>query len=198
MYGYEVNACYNRRKNEIILPSAVLQSPLLMSNLGIRYNYGSIGIIIAHEISHALDDEGCYFDENGNLNMLWTQQDEANFIQKANVIADFYSNIEVLPGNYINGLLTRGECLADLSDCDIAWKTLQRLSQEETSELREAFQTSLLMLWREYASENIMHKLLTSGPHAPARFRAIGCLHYLARRYSGDESVNQGIQAIEL
>lgn len=98
MYGYEVNACYNRRKNEIILPSAVLQSPLLMSNLGIRYNYGSIGIIIAHEISHALDDEGCYFDENGNLNMLWTQQDEANFIQKANVIADFYSNIEVLPG----------------------------------------------------------------------------------------------------
>ena len=109
MYGYEVNACYNRRKNEIILPSAVLQSPLLMSNLGIRYNYGSIGIIIAHEISHALDDEGCYFDENGNLNMLWTQQDEANFIQKANVIADFYSNIEVLPGNYINGLLTKGE-----------------------------------------------------------------------------------------
>ncbi|HDU4713408.1 TPA: M13 family metallopeptidase, partial [Klebsiella aerogenes] len=195
MYGYEVNACYNRRKNEIILPSAVLQSPLLMSNLGIKYNYGSIGIIIAHEISHALDDEGCYFDENGNLNMLWTQQDEANFIQKANVIADFYSNIEVLPGNYINGLLTRGECLADLSGCDIAWKTLQRLSQEETSELREAFQTSLLMLWREYASENIMRKLLTSGPHAPARFRAIGCLHYLARRYSGDESVNQGIQA---
>lgn len=198
MYGYEVNACYNRRKNEIILPSAVLQSPLLRVNLGVSNNYGSIGIIIAHEISHALDDEGCYFDENGNLNMLWTQQDEDRFIQKANAIADFYCKMEVLPGKYIDGLLTRGECLADLSGCDIAWKTLLRLSREETPGLREAFQNSLLMLWREYASEKIMRKLLTSGPHAPARFRAIGCLHYLARGDSSNARMNKGIQTIEL
>ncbi|NDL00802.1 M13 family metallopeptidase [Photorhabdus bodei] len=198
MYGHEVNACYNHRKNEIILPAAVLQPPLLWPQQSANENYGGIGIIIAHEISHALDDEGCYFDEHGNLNMLWTQEDEQIFNQTAARIANFFSKIEVLPGHFIDGVLTRGECLADLSGCDIAWRTLCRLAGGETLALQEQFQNSVLLLWREYASEEIMHRLLSRGPHAPARFRALGCLHYLAGKGSNIEVSKEDIQGIEL
>lgn len=178
LHAHQVNACYNRRKNEIILPASLLQPPLYTSNVNPVENYGMIGIIIAHEISHAIDDEGCFFDENGNLFSLWSETDKTYFYKQANTLASQYSSIEIMPGLYVDGVLTRGEAIADLIGCRMSYQALKKVVTF-TPNILEEFIGQVCVLWREYASEEVVRRLTAIGPHAPAKFRALISLAYI-------------------
>lgn len=113
MYPQTVNAYYNPTTNEICFPAGILQRPFFDMHADDAYNYGAIGVVIGHEMTHGFDDQGRHYDKNGNMIDWWTKQDAENFAQHADVCVRFFSNIKVLPDLNANGKLTLGENLAD-------------------------------------------------------------------------------------
>jgi putative endopeptidase len=120
-----VNAYYNPTTNEICFPAAILQPPFFNADADDAVNYGAIGVVIGHEMTHGFDDQGSLFDKDGNMNNWWTAEDRAAFVEKTKVLADQYSEVEVLPGVHANGELTLGENIADHGGVSIAWTALQ-------------------------------------------------------------------------
>ena len=119
-----VNAYYNPTTNEICFPAAILQPPFFDMNADAAANYGAIGVVIGHEMTHGFDDQGSLFDKEGNMNNWWTAEDRAAFVAKTKVLADQYSEVEVVPGLKANGALTLGENIADHGGISIAWTAL--------------------------------------------------------------------------
>ena len=119
-----VNAYYNPTTNEICFPAAILQPPFFNADADDAVNYGAIGVVIGHEMTHGFDDQGSLFDKDGNMNNWWTAEDRAAFVEKTKVLADQYSEVEVLPGVNANGELTLGENIADHGGVSIAWTAL--------------------------------------------------------------------------
>ncbi|WP_294407074.1 M13-type metalloendopeptidase [uncultured Clostridium sp.] len=110
-----VDAMYNPQNNSITIPAGILQKPMYDMNASKEQNYGGIGTVIGHEISHAFDNSGCRFDSDGNLADWWTQDDYSKFKEKTQKVSDFYSKIKTDNGDSVNGDLTVGENIADIS-----------------------------------------------------------------------------------
>ena len=119
-----VNAYYNPTTNEICFPAGILQPPFFNPDADDAVNYGAIGVVIGHEMTHGFDDQGSLFDKDGNMNNWWTAEDRAAFVAKTKVLADQYSEVEVVPGLKANGELTLGENIADHGGISIAWTAL--------------------------------------------------------------------------
>jgi putative endopeptidase len=119
-----VNAYYNPTTNEICFPAGILQPPFFNPEADDAVNYGAIGVVIGHEMTHGFDDQGSLFDKDGNMNNWWTDEDRAAFVAKTKVLADQYSEVEIVPGLMANGALTLGENIADHGGISIAWTAL--------------------------------------------------------------------------
>ncbi len=175
-----VNAYFSPQENEIVFPAGILQPPFFDVRGDVAVNYGAIGAVISHEITHGYDDQGRKYDENGNLNDWWTPVDAKNFRDLSSQIVAQYSALEVLPGLHVNGELTLGENIADFGGVSIAFEALQRrLSRNpglrtivEGFTAEQRFFISWAQVWKSSLKEQYLRMLVTVDPHSPAKFRA--------------------------
>jgi putative endopeptidase len=179
-----VNAYFNPLQNEIVFPAGILQPPFFDVTRDDAVNYGAIGVVIGHEITHGYDDQGRKFDAGGNLNEWWTTNDAKEFDARAQKVVDEYNGFEALPGAHVNGKLTLGENLADLGGVNIAYDALERTLARNPSRRKmidgftpeQRFFISFAQVWRTNIREPEERRLLTVDPHSPGRFRAVGPL----------------------
>ncbi|MDG6985215.1 MAG: M13 family metallopeptidase [Nitrososphaerota archaeon] len=174
-----VNAYYSPETNEIVFPAGILQPPFFDHRADDAVNYGGIGAVIGHEITHGYDDQGRQYDAIGNLRDWWTKEDEAAFKEKADGVVKAYGSQEVLPGLKLNGKLTLGENIADLGGLSIAYEALTRRRKKTggakigglTSD--ERFFVSWGQVWRQTISDQEARRLATIDPHSPGKIRAV-------------------------
>ncbi|HSP12215.1 MAG TPA: M13 family metallopeptidase, partial [Salegentibacter sp.] len=174
-----VNAYYNPSYNEIVFPAAILQPPFYDYKADAAINYGGIGAVIGHEISHGFDDSGARFDAEGNLNNWWTDEDLEAFEKLGGDLADQYSKIEVLDSVFINGQFTLGENIGDLGGVNAAYDGLQIHLEENghpgeidgyTPEQR--FFMSWATVWRTKMRDEALQSKIKTDPHSPGMYRA--------------------------
>ena len=184
-----VNAYYNPTMNEIVFPAAILQPPFFDERAEDAANYGGIGAVIGHEISHAFDDSGRQFDEHGNLRDWWTEEDAKLFKQRTSALSAQFSAYTVLDGQHVNGELTLGENIADLSGLAIAWKAYQlSLGGKKGPTIDgltapQRFFAGWAQVWaRNYRDDNLRQRLSVD-PHSPSEFRANGPLRHIDAFY---------------
>ena len=177
-----VNAYFNPSQNEIVFPAGILQPPFFELGADDAVNYGAIGVVIGHEITHGYDDQGRKYDAEGNLNDWWTEADAKAFEARAQKVVDQYDAYEVLPGLHVNGKLTLGENLADLGGTSIAYEALERALAKDPAKRKkingftpeQRFFLSLSQVWRINCREAEARRLITVNPHSPGQFRGIG------------------------
>ena len=177
-----VNAYFSPLKNEIVFPAGILQPPFFDLSADDAINYGAIGVVIGHEITHGYDDSGRQYDADGNLNDWWTESDAREFQARAQKLVDQYGAYEPLPGRKVNGRLTLGENIADLGGTSIAYEALQRALARDPSKRKDLdgftpeqrFFLSLSQLWRTNFREAELVRRLTVDPHSPGMYRAVG------------------------
>jgi putative endopeptidase len=177
-----VNAYFSPVKNEIVFPAGILQPPFFELGRDDAVNYGGIGAVIGHEITHGYDDQGRKFDGSGNLNDWWTEADAREFERKARDVVQEYGRFEPLPGQPVNGELTLGENLADLGGLSVAFEALQRRLAAEPSRRHtidgltpeQRFFLSWAQVWRQNIPDPETRRRLVVDPHSPGKFRAIG------------------------
>jgi putative endopeptidase len=177
-----VNAYFSPLQNEIVFPAGILQPPFFDLNMDDAVNYGGIGVVIGHEITHGYDDQGRKYDADGNLNDWWTEADAKAFEGRAQKVVDQFDAYEVLPGLHVNGKLTLGENIADLGGASIAYEALQRALAKDPSKRKnidgytpeQRFFLSFSQVWRTNCREAEIRRLVTVDPHSPGQFRAIG------------------------
>jgi putative endopeptidase len=175
-----VNAYYNPTFNEIVFPAAVLQPPLYNTQADDAVNYGAIGAVIGHEISHGFDDSGAQFDGDGLLANWWTDEDRKAFEKVGERLVAQYAAYEPIAGKHINGKLTLGENIADLSGLQIAYKAYLRSLGGKPAPVIDGltgpqrFFMGWSQAWREKMREPRRLQQLTVDPHSPAEFRANG------------------------
>ncbi|MHC5200958.1 M13 family metallopeptidase [Myroides sp. LJL119] len=174
-----VNAYFNPLYNEIVFPAAILQPPFYDYKADEAINYGGIGAVIGHEISHSFDDSGSRFDKDGNLNNWWTDQDLEQFTALGTALADQYSALEPLPGVFVDGKFTLGENIGDLGGVNAAYDGLQKYLKENgnpgeidgfTPEQR--FFISWATIWRTKSRDEAVRNQVKTDPHAPGHYRA--------------------------
>ncbi|MBM3997995.1 MAG: M13 family metallopeptidase [Planctomycetes bacterium] len=175
-----VNAYYNPVMNEIVFPAAILQPPFFSLDADDGVNYGSIGAVIGHELSHGFDDKGSRFDGEGNLRNWWTEEDRKSFDQRGKRLAEQYGAYAPIDNIRINGELTLGENIGDLGGVNVAFRAYQlALGDAPAPEIdgftgSQRFFLGYAQIWRrKYRDEELRRRLLTD-PHSPARFRVIG------------------------
>ena len=123
-----VNAYYNPTTNEICFPAGILQYPFFDMNADDAFNYGAIGVVIGHEMTHGFDDQGRQYDKDGNLKDWWTAEDAKNFDERAQVMVNFFDSIEVAPGVYANGRMTLGENIADHGGLQVSYQAFKKVT----------------------------------------------------------------------
>lgn len=174
-----VNAYFNPLNNEIVFPAAILQPPFYNYQADDAVNYGGIGAVIGHEISHAFDDSGARFDADGNLKNWWTDKDLEEFTKRGKALADQYSDIEVADSLYINGAFTLGENIGDLGGVLAAYDGLQQSFKDNgrpenidgfTPEQR--FFMSWATVWRTLMRDEALRTRIKTDPHSPGMYRA--------------------------
>ena len=179
-----VNAYFNPLQNEIVFPAGILQPPFFDVAEDDAVNYGAIGVVIGHEITHGYDDEGRKYDAEGNLQEWWSKEDAQEFDARAQKVVDEYNAFEPLPGLHVNGKLTLGENLADLGGVSIAYDALERTLARDPSKRKmidgftpeQRFFLSFAQVWRTNIRDAEARRLATVDPHSPGRFRAVGPL----------------------
>lgn len=179
-----VNAYFNPQQNEIVFPAGILQPPFFDVTMDDAVNYGAIGVVIGHEMTHGYDDQGRKYDADGNLNDWWTEADAKAFDARAQLVVNEYNAFEALPGLPVNGQLTLGENLADLGGVHIAYEALQRALAKDPSKRRtidgftpeQRFFISFAQIWRTNVRDAEAQRLVTVDPHSPGQFRAYGPL----------------------
>jgi putative endopeptidase len=175
-----VNAYYDPSMNEIVFPAAILQPPFFDMGADDAVNYGAIGAVIGHEISHGFDDEGSQFDGDGKLRNWWTDADRKAFEAITAKLVDQYAQYEPIKGSKLNGKLTLGENIADLSGLQIAYKAWKMSLNGKPAPViggltgDQRFFLSWSQAWRDKSREERSLQLLTVDPHSPAEFRANG------------------------
>lgn len=174
-----VNAYFNPLNNEIVFPAAILQPPFYNYTADDAVNYGGIGAVIGHEISHAFDDSGARFDGDGNVNNWWTEDDLKEFEARGNQLAEQYSAIEVLDSVFINGKFTLGENIGDLGGVLGAYDGLQinfekngRPEDIDGFTAEQRFFMSWATVWRTLTREDALRTLIKTDPHSPGIYRA--------------------------
>ncbi len=175
-----VNAYYNPTKNEIVFPAAILQPPFFNPEAEDAVNYGGIGAVIGHEISHGFDDQGSKYDGDGNLRNWWTDSDKAAFTKLADALVAQYDAYEALPGKNVQGKLTLGENIADLSGMAIAYKAYKMSLKGKEGPVMDGYTADQrffigwAQIWaRKYRDSELVRRLVTD-PHSPSLFRANG------------------------
>ncbi|APZ95039.1 M13 family metallopeptidase [Fuerstiella marisgermanici] len=175
-----VNAYYNPSKNEIVFPAAILQPPFFDATADDAVNYGGIGAVIGHEISHGFDDQGSKYDGDGNLKNWWTEEDEKSFKELTGRLVDQYAGYEALPGKTLNGELTLGENIADLSGMAIAYKAYILSLEGKKAPVIDGhtgpqrFFLGWAQIWRRLYREEELVRRLVVDPHSPSAFRGNG------------------------
>jgi putative endopeptidase len=185
-----VNAFYHASRNEIVFPAAILQPPFFDATADDAVNYGGIGGIIGHEISHAFDDQGRKFDGTGNLRDWWTPQDGQRFTERTTALTAQYSAYQPLPGEHINGELTLGENIADLSGLTVAMRAYRLSLGGRPAPVLDGFtgeQRFFLgwaQVWRGKTRDEALRSQLLSDPHSPHDFRVNGVVSNLPEYYA--------------
>jgi putative endopeptidase len=175
-----INAYYNPEMNEIVFPAAILQPPFFDAKADDAANYGSIGAVIGHEISHGFDDQGAQFDELGNLRDWWTPSDHANFKAKGQALVSEYNAFEPVTGFHLNGELTLGENIGDNSGLAIAYKAYVASLGGKPSPVLDGFTgeqrffLSYAKSWREKSRDEATIEQLKTDPHSTGRYRVLG------------------------
>ena len=192
-----VNAYYRATLNEIVFPAAILQPPFFDVNAEDAVNYGAIGAVIGHEISHGFDDQGRRSDGEGNLRDWWTEEDEEAFQELAQQMIDFYSQYNPIDDMFINGALALGENIADLGGMNVAWRAYQNsLDGEEGPEIDgftpdQRFLIGWGQIWRTKFTDEAMRQQLITGPHSPGKYRVLGIVSNMNLFYDAFD-VQQG------
>jgi predicted metalloendopeptidase len=178
-----VNAYYYPPRNEIVFPAGILQPPLFFADADAAVNYGAIGMVIGHEMTHGFDDQGSQFDENGNLRNWWQESDRAAYTARTDLVVQQYDAYEPLPGAHINGKLCLGENIADLGGCKIAFAAFERYLGREGEpapidgfSARQRFFMGYAQAWRSKFRDEAQRMRLTIDPHSPGRYRVLGPL----------------------
>ncbi len=176
-----VNAYYNPTKNEIVFPAGILQAPFFNLSADDAVNYGGIGAVIGHEMGHGFDDQGSKFDGEGNLNSWWTDEDRAKFNKKTAMLIEQYNAYEVLDGKaHVNGELTLGENIGDLSGLTIAYKAFKKAhpgnSKIDGLTADERFFYGWAQIWRGKMRDEALLSQVATNPHSPGEFRGNGPL----------------------
>jgi putative endopeptidase len=181
-----VNAYYNPNMNEIVFPAGILQPPFFDPNADDAVNYGGMGAVIGHEMTHGFDDQGRQFDASGNLRDWWTPESAKNYTERSKGIVAQYSAYEPLPGLHINGELTQGENIADIGGVKLAYMALQKaLAKKGPQPKIDGFTPEqrlflgFAQIWRNNQREEDLKLRLNTDPHSPGRFRTIGPLSNL-------------------
>lgn len=178
-----VNAYYNPLNNEIVFPAAILQPPFFNPNADAAINFGGIGAVIGHEMTHGFDDSGAQFDADGNLVDWWTAEDKANFEKATKALAAQYGTYEPVKGTFVNGEFTNGENIADLGGVNIAYDALQMYLKDKgnpgeisgyTQDQR--FFMSWATVWRTLQKEAALVNQIKTDEHSPGLYRAFGPL----------------------
>lgn len=184
-----VNAYYNSTTNEICFPAGILQVPFFDPTADDAFNYGAIGVVIGHEMTHGFDDQGRQFDKDGNMHDWWTEADGKNFVARTDKYADFFSNINVLPDLKANGRLTLGENLADHGGLQVAFAAFKNATKNHplpvidglTAEQR--FFLAYAGVWAGNITEAEIRNRTKSDPHALGRWRVNGALPHIDAWY---------------
>ena len=184
-----VNAYYNPEMNEIVFPAAILQAPFFNPKVDDAVNYGGIGAVIGHEISHGFDDQGAQYDGLGNLRDWWTKEDHEKFAAKTAALVKQYSSFSPVPGYNVNGELTLGENIADNSGISIAYKAYQlSLAGKPAPVINgltgdQRFFIGFAQVWRGKMREKESIVRIKTDPHSPGEFRANGSLQNMTPFY---------------
>ncbi len=184
-----VNAYYNPTTNEICFPAGILQPPFFDPDADDAFNYGAIGVVIGHEMTHGFDDQGRQFDKKGNLQDWWTKDDSEKFKKRAQVLSDFFSGIEVLPGLKGNGALTLGENIADHGGLQVAYQALQEamktapLDSADGFTPEQRFFLAYANVWGANITNEEIRKLTKADPHSLGRWRVNGTLPHINAWY---------------
>jgi putative endopeptidase len=177
-----INAYYNPELNEIVFPAAILQPPFFDASADDAVNYGAIGAVIGHEISHGFDDQGAQYDGDGNLRDWWTKADHENFAAKTKMLVAQYNSYSPLPGYNVNGQLTLGENIADNSGVAIAYKAYKASLKGQPAPVIDGltgdqrFYMGFAQVWRMKMREPAQINQVKTDPHSPGQFRANGTL----------------------
>jgi len=175
-----VNAYYNPSLNEIVFPAAILQPPFFDPNADAAVNYGAIGGVIGHEMGHGFDDQGRKSDGNGVLTDWWTPEDAKKFDIQADRLGKQYDAFEILPGVHVQGALTMGENIGDLNGSTLAVEAYHASLKGQPAPVIDGFTgdqrvyLGWAQVWREKARDDYYKNLVTTNPHSPSPFRAIG------------------------
>jgi len=180
MNPQEVNAYNGGGENKIVFPAAILQPPFFDPNADDAVNYGAIGAVIGHEISHGFDDQGRKYDSNGNVRDWWTAEDAKRFDAEAKTFGDQYAKFEAVPGMFINPALTMGENIADFAGISVALDAYHRSLGGKPAPVLDGltgdqrFFLAFAQVWREKQRDDALKSQVTTDPHSPGRFRVLG------------------------
>lgn len=184
-----VNAYYNPTTNEICFPAGILQVPFFDPTADDAFNYGAIGVVIGHEMTHGFDDQGRHYDKDGNMKDWWTASDGENFNKRADMYANFFSNIKVLPDLNANGRFTLGENLADHGGLQVAFEAYKEATKN--NELKtidgltpdQRFFIAYSQVWAANITEAEIRNRTKSDPHSLGRWRVNGALPHVNMFY---------------
>jgi putative endopeptidase len=175
-----VNASYNPVNNEITFPAGILQYPFFHPDADDAFNYGAIGAVIGHEISHGFDDSGSQYDKDGTLRNWWTAEDLSRFKERAQKLQEQYDGYTVLDSIHVNGKLTLGENIGDLGGLNAAYEAFKMTDQWKAKKKIDGFTPdqrfflSWAQVWRSNTLSDTKAQLIVTDPHSPAEYRTIG------------------------
>lgn len=184
-----VNAYYNPTTNEICFPAGILQYPFFDPKSDDAFNYGAIGVVIGHEMTHGFDDQGRHYDKEGNMTDWWTESDGKNFVERTSKYADFFSNIKVLPDLNGNGNLTLGENLADHGGLQVAYTAYKNATKDKPLKAKDGFTADQRFflaysgVWAANITEAEIRNRTKSDPHSLGKWRVNGALPHINAWY---------------
>jgi putative endopeptidase len=184
-----VNAYYNPTTNEICFPAGILQFPYFDPKADAAFNYGGIGVVIGHEMTHGFDDQGRQYDADGNMKNWWTASDAKNFQKRAQLYAKFFDNIEVLPGLHANGELTLGENLADHGGLQVSFNAYKKVTAQHPLKTVDGFTPdqrfflAFAGIWADNITDKEIRNRVKRDPHALGRWRVNGALPHVDAFY---------------
>ncbi|MCI7081470.1 MAG: M13 family metallopeptidase [Paraprevotella sp.] len=184
-----VNAYYNPTTNEICFPAGILQPPFFDMEADDAFNYGAIGVVIGHEMTHGFDDQGSKYDKNGNLSQWWTEEDTKRFNERIQVMRDYHDSIEVLPGLHSNGSLTLGENMADHGGLMVSYQAFVNataqapLSDKDGFTPAQRFFLAYANVWGQNIRDEEIRKRVKSDPHSLGKWRVNGQMPHMDAWY---------------
>ena len=205
-----VNAYYNPTTNEICFPAGILQKPFFDMEADDAFNYGAIGVVIGHEMTHGFDDQGRNYDKDGNMRDWWTASDAKNFNERARMYANFFSAIKVLPDLNANGDLTIGENLADHGGLMVSFNAYRNATKDNPLPEKDGFTADQRFflayagVWAGNMTDKEIRNLTKSDPHSLGKWRVDGALPHIDMWYDafgikeGDKMFIPKAQRLEL